>query len=56
MEIVKILYKHGARINVRSDGGRGGTPLYYAKEHHGEEHPVVKFLVDVGGIGLGPEL
>jgi ankyrin repeat protein len=56
MEIVQLLYEKGAKINLRSDGGRGGTSLFYAKERHGENHPVVKFLVYVGGLELGPEL
>lgn len=56
VDIVKILHEKGARINQRSSRGRGGTPLFYAKERHGEEHPVVKFLEEIGGLDLGPEL
>jgi len=56
VDIVKVLYERGARVNQRSDRGRGGTPLFYAKETHGEDHPVVKFLVHIGGLDLGPEL
>jgi prolyl 4-hydroxylase len=55
-DVVKILYDNGARINQRSNKGRGGTALFYAKEKHGEDHPVVKFLVDVGGLYIEPEL
>lgn len=57
VDIVRILYQNGAKVNQRSSRGRGGTPLYYAKERFGDEdHPVVEFLVNVGGLDLGPDL
>lgn len=56
IDIVRLLYQNGAKVNQRSSRGRGGTPLYYAKKRHGEDHPVVKFLVDVGGKEVEPEL
>lgn len=55
-DVVRLLYQNGANINHRSSRGRGGTPLFYAKGYLGEDHPVVQFLVENGGLEIGPEL
>lgn len=55
-DVVKFLYKHGADVNARTSEGVGGTPLWWAKNIHGDDHPAVSFLERVGALSIGPEL
>eukprot|EP00978_Attheya_sp_CCMP212_P000967 scaffold2027_cov52-Attheya_sp.AAC.2 len=55
-EVVELLVKHGAELNLRTDEGFGGTALWTAIEEHGEDHPVVDFLQSVGALSIGPDL
>ena len=57
MEVVKYLIEQGAEVNARTGHkGEGGTPLWWAKQVHDEEHEIVMFLTDVGALDMGPEL
>ena len=47
IETIKVLLKHGADINMATNGNVM-TPLYWAIEIHGEDHPVVSFLKQNG--------
>jgi ankyrin repeat protein len=42
--VVKLLVEHGVDINARTNNGDGHTPLELAIQHHGHDHPVVKYL------------
>ena len=54
-EIAEILIAKGASINERTNGGE--TPLCLALQaHHGEDHPLVMFLRELGTVSIGPEL
>ena len=55
-EVVKFLHENGADVNARTSSGQGGTPLWWAKKVHDEDHPVVSYLESVGALSLGPEL
>jgi prolyl 4-hydroxylase len=55
LEIVKLLVEHGADINVKSYGS-GATALWWAKQTHGDDHPVIEFLESLGALEAGPEL
>jgi len=55
-EVVHFLVQQGSDINARTNGGRGGTPLWWAKTSHDGIHPVTQLLQELGGIEIGPEL
>ncbi len=55
MEAVKYLVKHGLDINQRTDGGSGGTPLWWAKILLGFDHDVVKYLLSIGAKEIAPD-
>lgn len=55
-EVVKLLLRHGADMNARTNEGVGGTPLWLAEREHGSDHAVVKFLRSIGAESIGPEL
>jgi hypothetical protein len=55
LEAVKLLVDNGADFNVKTYG-TGGTALWWAKQAHGEEHPVIEFLESLGALEAGPEL
>lgn len=46
--IVKFLVQNGANINALTNGG--DTPLDIALSAHGLDHPIVKLLIDLGGV------
>ena len=47
---------NGVNINARTNGGIGGTPLYWAKKKHGKAHKSVKLLDSRGALEIDPEL
>lgn len=55
LEAVKLLVEHGADINHKTYGS-GGTALWWARQVHGDEHPVIAFLEEMGALEAGPEL
>jgi len=55
-EVVELLVDNGADVNVRTNHGTGGTPLWWAKSQHGSRHPLVKYLTELGALEIGPEL
>lgn len=55
-DVLDLLIKHGANINERTNHGKGGSPLYLAKQAHGKHHPSVKFLEEMGAEYIEPEL
>ncbi|CAB9529888.1 Ankyrin Repeat [Seminavis robusta] len=54
-DLVDLLLRHGANINARTHGGRGGTPLFLAQHKLGSHHPIVSFLVDRGALSIPPD-
>jgi len=54
-DIVKLLVEHGGNVNEGTDGN-SGTPLYWAEKSHGKNHPVIKYLKQMGALSIGPEL
>lgn len=55
-EMIKYLLDNGVDINARTNGGIGGTPLYWAKKKHGKAHKSVKLLESRGALEIDPEL
>lgn len=55
-DAVELLLSHGADVNAISNHGRGKTPLRLAKEIHGDDHPLVEYLLSLGAIDAGPDL
>lgn len=55
-QVLELLIKHGANMNERTGHGRGGSPLYYARQLHGKKHASVKFLEEMGAKYIEPEL
>jgi len=55
LEVVKLLVENGADYNAKT-AGQGGTALWWAKQIHDADHPVVQFLEEIGALEVGPEL
>jgi prolyl 4-hydroxylase len=56
LEVVRVLLDKGSRVNERTQGEDGLSPLYIAREENGDDHPIVELIESFGGISLGPEL
>jgi prolyl 4-hydroxylase len=54
-DIVDLLLLHGANINSRTNGGRGGTPLFLAQQKLGVKNSIVRYLVDNGALSIPPD-
>ena len=55
LNMVKLLmlYKEGqAQMNVRTNFGKGETPLWHARSSLGRSHPVVDYLESIGALSL----
>ena len=55
-DVVKLLVDKGANINERTREGKGETALYWSIKENGEDHPVSKMLMELGGLNIGPDL
>jgi len=53
---VKYLIERGVDKNISTNRGLGFTPLKLARSYLGEEHGLVKYLIDIGSSSLGPDL
>lgn len=53
-DIVKLLIENGANVNETTSNG--GSVLWWAKQTHGDDHPVVQLLEELGALMVGPEL
>eukprot|EP00542_Grammatophora_oceanica_P010096 CAMPEP_0194047048 /NCGR_PEP_ID=MMETSP0009_2-20130614/23530_1 /TAXON_ID=210454 /ORGANISM="Grammatophora oceanica, Strain CCMP 410" /LENGTH=470 /DNA_ID=CAMNT_0038692561 /DNA_START=131 /DNA_END=1543 /DNA_ORIENTATION=- len=56
LEAARYLHEKGANPNQRTHNGRGGTALYFAHSLHGPDHPVSKWLMEIGAENIEPEL
>jgi hypothetical protein len=56
LEIVELLVEKGADVNARTNHGKGGTPLWLAREAFGDDHPLIRFFESIGAMDLGGEL
>jgi prolyl 4-hydroxylase len=54
VDVVQFLIDNGANYNEITV--QDLSPLYIARNHFGEDHPMTKFLVNLGAIHVGPEL
>ncbi len=54
IEAVKMLIEKGADVNAKT--GYGQTALYLATTTHGDDHPIIELLTELGGLFEGPEL
>jgi prolyl 4-hydroxylase len=53
-DVVKLLIQNGANVNETTANGE--SALWWAKQMHGEDHPVVQLLEELGALMMGPEL
>lgn len=44
IKVAQYLLSKGLDINLRTHNGTGGSPLWWAKNIHGKDHAMVKFL------------
>jgi len=56
IELVKLLFKSGAAVNHRTNGGKGGSSLFLAETYHGEDHAVTVFLRNNGAESFASQL
>lgn len=54
LDVVKYLIENGADVNATTKGGE--SALWWAKQIHDEDHPVIEFLESLGAVEAGPEL
>ena len=55
LDIVEFLIDQGVDMNVRTQGGRGFSPLWLAQATHGPDHPVTVRLRELGAQEIDPE-
>ena len=56
IDIVKYLITvHKLDYNERTNGGLGGSPLYWAKKTWGMDHPVTYYLISLGAVDIPPD-
>lgn len=56
LDIVKYLISvHKIDYNERTNGGVGGSPLYWAKKTWGIDHPVTYYLISLGAVDIPPD-
>ena len=55
-EAVELLLSYGADVNAVSSHEQGSTPLRLATEEHGNDHPLVEYLLSLDAIDSGPDL
>jgi len=56
VDIVSFIIDQGGDINARTGNGIGGTPLWWSKNTHGDQHVMTDFLSSLGGLDIGPDL
>ena len=52
--VVRMLVEKGAKLNEGTTDG--ATPLYWSIKQNGIDHPVSKFLMEMGALNIGPDL
>lgn len=55
LDVVRLLVENGADVNATTYGN-GGSALWWAKQTHEEDHPIIEFLESIGAAEIGPEL
>lgn len=55
IDVAEYLIEKGLDINLRTHGGTGGSPLWWAKHIHGKDHEIVKFLEKHGARDIEPD-
>ena len=50
VEAIELLLFHKADVNERTNHGKGGSPLYWARKTNGDDHEGVKCLESVGAL------
>lgn len=53
-KLVEYLIEHGADVNLRTDGGKGGSPLWWAHKYFDEDHDMIKVLHTYGAKNYAP--
>ena len=53
-EVIKYLIEEGANVNVRTNFGRGASPLWWAEERNGYNHESASVLRKAGAKRIGP--
>lgn len=55
LEAVKFLISKGLEMDKRTNWGSGASPLWWARNNNGDEHPVVHYLQNIGAVEIAPE-
>ncbi len=55
IQVAQYLIDKGLDINFRTHNGSGGSPLWWAKHIHGNDHKMVKFLESKGAKDIPPD-
>ena len=55
VDVVKYLIEKGSNKDERTHSGDGGSPLWWAKKTHGNDHPMVKYLESIGAKEIPPK-
>lgn len=53
-EVVEYLIKEGSGVNVRTNGGNGGTALWWAQQLFDDDHPAIQVLKRNGAVNIAP--
>lgn len=56
VNVAEFLVQEGSDINARTNNNRGGSVMWWAKESHDEDHPMIKYLEKLGAEYIEPEL
>mmetsp|Transcript_3734 Transcript_3734/g.7143 ORF Transcript_3734/g.7143 Transcript_3734/m.7143 type:complete len:550 (+) Transcript_3734:102-1751(+) len=55
-DVIKYLVEMGVDLNVRTNGGRGASPLWWAEDQHGVDHESANILRKAGAVSLAPKV
>ena len=53
-DVVKYLIEQGAKVNDRTNDGKGASALWWAEQMFNDDHPVVIILRRNGAVNQGP--
>lgn len=56
LSVISYLVEQGSDINARTNDGRGGSALWWAKKSHDPSHPVIAAMKEMGAVEIKPEL
>ena len=55
VDAAEFLIRHGSDKNARTNGGKGGSVLWWARNSHDDDHPMIEYLEEIGAEDIEPE-